>query len=96
LAQDRTVAATPQNSTNELTILIYPLAGDPFEVIVGDAGSEDALLEKITRAIDAGGSLHLTGRRGDTDETALVFNVRNIVAVRVLPKAADGEAGQYL
>jgi hypothetical protein len=91
MVEDRTVAAT-----NELTILIYPLAGDPFEVVVGDVGSEDAVLEKITKAIDAGGSLHLTGRRGETDETTLVFNVRNIVAVRVLPKAVGGEAGQYL
>jgi hypothetical protein len=81
---------------NELTILIYPVAGDPFEVIVGDVSSEDVLLEKITQAIDAGGSLHLTGRSGETDETALVFNVRNIVAVRVLPETADGETGQYL
>ena len=83
-------------ATNELTILIYPLAGDPFEVIVGDVSSEDVLLEKITQAIDAGGSLYLTGRSGETDETALVFNVKNIVAVRVLPKTADGETGQYL
>jgi hypothetical protein len=89
MAEDRTVAAT-----NELTILIYPLAGDPFEVVV--RGSEDAVLEKITKAIDAGESLRLTGRRGETDETTLVFNVRNIVAVRVLPKAVGGEAGQYL
>ena len=37
---------------NGLTILIYPLAGDPFEVIVGDVSSEDVLLEKITQAID--------------------------------------------
>ena len=84
------------DATNELTILIYPLAGDPFEVVVGGAGSEETLVEKIREAIDAGGSLHLTGRRVDTDETALVFNVRNIVAVRVLPKTPDGEAGQYL
>lgn len=83
-------------ATNELTILIHPLAGDPFEVVVGDVGSEDAILEKITKAIDAGGSLHLTGRKGETDETTLVFNVRNIVAVRVLPKSMGGEAGQYL
>ena len=82
--------------TNELTILIYPVTGDPFEVIVGDVSSEEALLEKITQAIDAGGSLHLTGRSGETDETALLFNVRNIVAVRVLPRTAEGETGQYL
>jgi hypothetical protein len=91
MVEDRTVTAT-----NELTILIYPVAGDPFEVIVGDAGSEKALFEKITHAIDAGGSLHLTGRSGETGETDLVFNVRNIVAVRVLPTTADGETGQYL
>ena len=83
-------------ATHELTILIYPLAGDPFELIVGDVSSENMLLEKITRAIEAGGSLRLTGRSGDTDETALVFNVRNIVAVRVLPRTAEGETGQYL
>ena len=82
--------------TNDLTILIYPLAGDPFEVVVSDVGSEDALLERVTRAIDAGGSLHLTGRSGETDETVLVFNVRNIVAVRVLTGTAGGETGQYL
>ena len=81
---------------NKLTILIYPLAGDPFEVIVGDVSSEDVLLERITQAIDAGGSLHLVGRSGEAGETALVFNVRNIVAVRVLPETADGETGQYL
>jgi hypothetical protein len=91
MAEDRTVTAT-----NELTILIYPLAGDPFELIVGDIGSEDALLEKITRAIDAGGSLQLTGRSGEREEATLVFNVRNIVAVRVLPTTAEGETGQYL
>ncbi len=90
------MAGTHEKTTNELTILIYPLAGDPFEVVVGDVGSEDALLEEITEAIDAGGALHMRGRRGDTDETTLVFNVRNIVAVGVLPKAAGGEAGQYL
>ena len=83
-------------ATNELTVLIYPLAGDPFEVIVGDISSEDVLLEKINQAIDAGGSQHLTGRNGETGETALVFNVRNIVAVRVLPKTAEGDTGQYL
>jgi hypothetical protein len=82
-------------ATNELTILIYPLAGDPFEVIVGDVGSEDVLFEKITQAIDAGGSLNLTGRIGKTDETTLVFNARNIVAVRVLPTTTE-ETGQYL
>ena len=82
--------------TNELTILIYPLAGDPFEVVVSDVTSEDVLLENVTRAIDAGGSLHLTGRSGESDETALVFNVRNVVAVRVLTGAAGGETGQYL
>lgn len=91
MVEDRTVTAT-----NELTIMIYPLAGDPFEVVVADVSSEDALLEKIIQAIDAGGSLQLTGRSGDTDETALVFNVRNIVAARVLPKTTDGETGQYL
>jgi hypothetical protein len=65
-------------------------------VVVSDVGSEDALLERVTRAIDAGGSLHLTGRSGETDETVLVFNVRNIVAVRVLTGTAGGETGQYL
>lgn len=83
-------------ATNELTILIYPVAGDPFELIVGEVGSEDALLEKITQAIDAGGYLHLTARSGEAKEATLVFNVRNIVAVRVLPKTGDGETGQYL
>jgi hypothetical protein len=90
MAEDRTVTAT-----NELKLLIYPLAGEPFELIVG-VSSEDALFEKITQAIDAGGSMHLTGRSGETDETVLVFNVRNIVAVRVLPKTAEGDTGQYL
>jgi hypothetical protein len=90
MAEDRAVTAT-----NELKLLIYPLAGEPFELIVG-VSSEDALFEKITQAIDAGGSMHLTGRSGETDETVLVFNVRNIVAVRVLPKTAEGDTGQYL
>lgn len=83
-------------ATNELTVLLYPLAGDPFEVVVGDAGPEEDLVEKITQAIDAGGSLRLSGRSGETEHTALVFNVRNIVAVRVLPRVTDGDTGQYL
>jgi hypothetical protein len=91
MTDDRTMPGT-----NELTILIHPLAGDPFEVIVRDAGPEEALVEKITQAIDAGGSLRLSGRSGETEDAAVVFNVRNIVAVRVLSRGADGDTGQYL
>jgi hypothetical protein len=79
-----------------LTILIYPMAGEPFTLTTTDFDTEDRAVDELASAFGTGTVLRLTDRGEDAGDTTLVLNLTNIVAVRVLPRAGNGKTGQYL
>jgi hypothetical protein len=79
-----------------LTILIYPMAGEPFVVTTTDFDTEDQAVEHITSALISATPLWLTDHQNPEDVTTLMLNLANIIAVRVVSAGATSRTGQYL
>jgi hypothetical protein len=78
-----------------LTVLIYPMAGEPFALTTTDFDTEYRAVDELASAFGSGTPVRLTDRSESGGDTTLVLNVANVIAVRVLPLAA-GPTGPYL
>lgn len=80
----------------ELTVWLYPTAGEAFAVSTTDFSSADAALQALEDAFAAGTPLRLHEHRDNEGATTLVINPVNIVAARVRSTPSAAEPGQYL
>ncbi|MEZ0074189.1 hypothetical protein [Planotetraspora sp. GP83] len=80
-----------------LIMRFHLVSGEDVSLVSGDFDGEPEALEAIARAMDERRGLVLTRARygGEGDVNGVVFNLTNVVSVRVL-KTAGAEAGQYL
>jgi hypothetical protein len=79
-----------------LTIMIYPMAGEPFAVTTTDFDTEDQAVEHIASALTSATPLRLTDHNDPEGNTTLVLNLANVIGVRVLSASATSQTGQYL
>ncbi len=85
----------PENTS--LIMLFRLMSGEEITVLCEDFGGERQALEAIAHALDEQRSLVLTRAKvdPDADEHGVVFNLANVVSVRV--STTEGTAaGQYL
>lgn len=80
----------------ELTIWLYPTAGEAFAVTTTDFNSADAALRALENAFAAGSPLRLHQHRDNESATTLVINPANMVAASVRSTSSAAEPGQYL
>jgi hypothetical protein len=80
----------------ELSIWLYPNAGEPFAVTTREFSGEDAVLTALDHAFTSGAPLRLHQQHPNEQESTLVVNPANLVAARVQATAGATEAGQYL
>jgi hypothetical protein len=80
-----------------LIMRFHLVSGEDVSLVTRDFYGEPEALEAIARAVDERRSLVLIqARYGDEGGVnGAVFNLANVVSVRVL-QTADAEAGQYL
>lgn len=85
----------PENTS--LIMLFRLISGEEITVLCEDFGGERQALEAIAHALDEHRSLILTRARVDpeADEHGAVFNLANVVSVRV-STTDSAAAGQYL
>lgn len=80
----------------ELTIWLYPTAGEPFAVTTTDFDSEEGALDALGDAIATGNPLCVHEHAGAEGRTTLVINPKNLVAARVRAAAEPADTGPYL
>jgi hypothetical protein len=80
-----------------LIMRFHLLSGEDVSVASGDFDGEAEALQAIARAVEERRGLVLAQARygGEGDVNGVVFNLANVVSVRVL-KTAEAEAGEYL
>ena len=85
----------PENTT--LIMLFRLMSGEEITVLCEDFGGERQALEAIAHALDEQRSLVLTRAKvdPDADEHGVVFNLANVVSVRV-SKTDSAATGQYM
>jgi hypothetical protein len=79
----------------ELTIWLYPTAGEPFAITTSDFESEEEAAAALSEAFGKREPLRLRQHREGEGTSTLVINPVNLVAARV--RSVEGaDTGQYL
>lgn len=86
----------PVDKNIELTILVYPTAGESFIVTTTEFAAKADALNHLSEALVSGTLLRLVDRSKSEGESAIVFNLANVVAIRVLTADGGTGTGQYL